>query len=282
MFWLFYIGIRVIKKLTFSTKETEKDILNISIAEKFIKDDMNSLLSSLNNSKSSHLCILSYLNSEIFDNKKKFNQINEGLKSKDAAVIIRNAFKIEFAEELYTVLDSVTNWPILENIISPDFSMRQHALTANDNCPDELTVAKLIFFNMQTRLFMQKLASTATLSQPDFYAGYFHSGDYASPHTDWSPNRRLSWVFHLTKYWNPKWGGSFHWGPSDTNVPPEFNTLAMFRVTPTGTHSVLPVTPLARSKRLTINGWFYSEDKIIYENKQLPDLNNQIMVLKKQ
>jgi Rps23 Pro-64 3,4-dihydroxylase Tpa1-like proline 4-hydroxylase len=63
-------------------------------------------------------------------------------------------------------------------------------------------------------------------------------------------------VWHLTRDWNPSWGGDFYWIPSRASLPPSFNTLLLFVVTNQSDHFVTTVSPYASGQRLAINGWW--------------------------
>ena len=72
----------------------------------------------------------------------------------------------------------------------------------------------------------------------------------------------MAFVWHLTKDWDPKWGGDLYWCRAHHFVTPSFNTLALFTVGPDSAHFVTHVAPGARSKRLAINGWWTGRKQV--------------------
>jgi hypothetical protein len=88
-------------------------------------------------------------------------------------------------------------------------------------------------------------------------AARYMPGDYALPHRDAVSTRTLSFIWHLTKGWNPRWGGHLFWCSPPTYILPTFNTLTLFKVKGfAGAHEVCPVDPVATGKRMAINGWW--------------------------
>lgn len=89
-------------------------------------------------------------------------------------------------------------------------------------------------------------------------------------HTDSVSTRRIAFVFHLTKHWEPTYGGLFmafsnksHTDIINVNVP-EFNSLAFFDVSEERfviPHVVTEVANGINKPRISITGWFaYTTD----------------------
>jgi len=91
------------------------------------------------------------------------------------------------------------------------------------------------------------------------FANRYTSNCFLSTHTD-DGNGRLAFVRHLTKYWNPCWGGLYmdHTDPNNIKtVIPSFNKMVMFKVGNNQTpHSVSCVTNNLTRKRISVTGWF--------------------------
>jgi len=90
---------------------------------------------------------------------------------------------------------------------------------------------------------------------------YSHD-DYSCPHTDFRTVRSTNFVWHLSKDWDPNWGGAFFWGNSRTLQEgyfyPTFNSLVLFLPTMTSTHYVTPINHMAKGRRLSISGKYHS------------------------
>ncbi len=86
---------------------------------------------------------------------------------------------------------------------------------------------------------------------------WYRPGDFATPHNDSAAGRKVvAFNWYLAKDWKPEWGGSLFWCPSGQHVYPLFNTLVMFRVSPSNLHAVCNVSPFAMGQRLAINGFW--------------------------
>ena len=73
--------------------------------------------------------------------------------------------------------------------------------------------------------------------------------------------RTVAYVWHLSKGWQPEWGGGLYWADNAQNqriYPASFNTLVLFLVTPSSSHFVTPVSRHAAGQRLAFNGWWQS------------------------
>jgi Rps23 Pro-64 3,4-dihydroxylase Tpa1-like proline 4-hydroxylase len=81
-------------------------------------------------------------------------------------------------------------------------------------------------------------------------------------------------VWHLTKNWRPRWGGAFYWCPSFAPIEASFNTLVLFNPTAISYHFVTQVSPHARGKRFTVNGWWQagSAETVIHPRRSECDV----------
>jgi hypothetical protein len=72
----------------------------------------------------------------------------------------------------------------------------------------------------------------------------------------------VAFVLHMTKGWDPKWGGDLVWTSPMTHISPRFNSLTMFPSHWQAWHFIQPVVPHlpAGQQRLSISGWFTTAD----------------------
>jgi len=98
-------------------------------------------------------------------------------------------------------------------------------------------------------------------------ASYYQAGDYTMPHTDKAggsntvnEKRRVAFILHLTKAWNPKFGGDMVWMNPSYHFHPSFNSMTFFAVSKSSWHFVSPVAAITPDhiKRLAFSGWWTS------------------------
>lgn len=188
-------------------------------------------------------------------------------------VLIPNAFREDFAAEVSAALDTCTDWDAYEWFPHPStdgvavtddpfFHFSHHNLYDSGAYPPALSRCFELFASKATRELVQSLSGRDCGGHLQFSASMYLPGDYSVPHTDAAVPREVAYVWHLSKSWQPEWGGSFFWCPSNTYIAPSYNSLLMFNVVPWGSyHCVTPVSPYARGKRLTVNGWWTSASK---------------------
>lgn len=82
-------------------------------------------------------------------------------------------------------------------------------------------------------------------------ASYYAAGDYTMPHTDKAgggngdrEKRRIAYIVHLTKAWNPRFGGDMVWMNPAFHIHPSFNSITMFPVSKSSWHFVSPVAEI--------------------------------------
>ena len=98
-------------------------------------------------------------------------------------------------------------------------------------------------------------------------ASYYAAGDYTMPHTDRAPGRtgesekrRIAYILHLTKEWNPKFGGDLIFMNPTYHFHPSFNCITLFPVSESSWHFVSPVAGITPehikvcSESLLMNG----------------------------
>jgi len=175
-------------------------------------------------------------------------------------VAIRNAFEPEFAERMHRSLDTCTAWRVYDGY-EGDFHYHHHNLYDGPDFPADLAWCSKIFDSPSTKAWATRLSGRSCPGPAEVSAAWYLPGDHSLPHNDVAPSgpnlsRQFAFVWHLAKDWRPEWGGALFWCSKGCYLPPEFNTLWLFKVGPESTHFVTHVSPYARGKRLAINGWW--------------------------
>lgn len=112
----------------------------------------------------------------------------------------------------------------------------------------------------------RKLTGNTAIKWADAQATLYRPGDFIGLHVDQSDEsveRAAAYTLGFTGRWRSDWGGQllFHdpqTGDVTSGLIPRWNTLTVFKV-PT-LHSVAPVAPYAQGARLSVVGWFRSDD----------------------
>jgi hypothetical protein len=201
----------------------------------------------------------SYLTPAIADDPALLADVGRHLRA-GRLIVVREAFRPAFAERLHAALDGCAGWELHEDYAHAHFHYRHHNLYDERRFPPDLRWCVEILRSAETRAFIQALADRRCTGEAQFSASWYRPGDYSLPHTDLvgppAARRKVAMVWHLTRDWQPGWGGEFYWCPTRQYVAPSFNTLLLFTVRSDSTHFVTAVAPHARGKRLAINGWW--------------------------
>ena len=113
--------------------------------------------------------------------------------------------------------------------------------------------------------FGRTLTGDTSIHWADSQATLYRPGDFIGLHVDHSEHnmqRVAAYTLGFTSRWRSDWGGQLlfhdaHTGEVTRGLMPRWNTLTVFKV-PT-LHSVAPVAPYAQSARLSVVGWFRSD-----------------------
>lgn len=202
-----------------------------------------------------------YLNPKHFEDPETMRDIARRLQGGEV-VVLRDAFRPEFAEAAYSELSANTvDWTLNEAWFPDGYAHQHHNVYDTERWSARLNATFGVFADAASKRFMQELTgrdcSGATVGAPSWYK----AGDHSLPHTDWVGQRTVSYVWHLSKNWKPEWGGALYWAQNDHAVatyPASFNTLVLFVVTTKSAHFVTTVSPHHKGKRLTFNGWWQS------------------------
>lgn len=196
------------------------------------------------------------LNPRIFADPSAVERIGHWMR-KGRAIIVPDALPIEFAAEVHQDLQQSGHWVASEG--GHDFfHYRNCSMTHLRGLTPALTRCARLFSNITTRNFIRDLTDTDCAGETGVAASWYRPNDYALPHDDSSLNdpRSVAYIWYLTREWRPEWGGALFWCPTGQYILPQFNTLIMFKVTPTNIHWVCPVSPSATGRRLAINGFW--------------------------
>jgi hypothetical protein len=224
------------------------------------------------------------------------NELREVFK-KDRSIIIDNFLKEEFAEQLYkyytvdmnkefwcaTYMPSFRfqgDWEWWQNIPSNRFYIEQayqQVCNARDNgefsyffyktMPIVMEKAKSVvydetmtFFNgVEMVNFINGLTELDIKTGDKTFISRYAENCFLSKHTD-DINGKLAFVYHLTKDWNPDWGG-LYMNLNDSKNPkcicPSFNKLVIFEVADgVCPHSVTQVVSNSNKERISVSGWY--------------------------
>jgi Rps23 Pro-64 3,4-dihydroxylase Tpa1-like proline 4-hydroxylase len=106
--------------------------------------------------------------------------------------------------------------------------------------------------------FARAVTGMPEICKIEILAGRYTGGDFLMMHDDTQKaERRVAFVFNLSKSWHPDWGGLTHFLERDGSVAdtyvPTYNSLTLFSVPVL--HLVSYVMPFAPRPRYSITGW---------------------------
>ena len=200
-----------------------------------------------------------------------YDAIRKGLQA-GRLVIVRDAFRSAFAERMHHCLDHADGWPLTEGGEGA-FRFHHHNLYQPEHFPSDLAWCRSVFDSADTKELVGRLSGRDCSGTVSFSASWYMPGDYSLPHSDHtgsstSHERQVAFIWHLTRTWDPSWGGHLYWGPAQRSITPSFNTLFLFTIDPGNAHFVSQVAPFAQSKRLAINGWWMGPPSAQPEREQ--------------
>lgn len=217
---------------------------------------------------------------------------------KNRRIVIDNFLMEDWAEKLYLYYTTEMNkevwvatympsmkypgdWEWWQNIPGNRYNMEQayqHACNARDNnmfsyfffktIPSVMEKYKslvydetLSFFNGKEMVdFINEVTELNITNGDKTFVSRYSENCFLSNHTD-DVNGKLAFVCHLTKDWNPDWGG-LYLDLRDTKniktISPSFNKLVLFEVTAgVSPHSVTQVVNNSNKQRISVSGWYY-------------------------
>lgn len=219
--------------------------------------------------------ILDYLRPDLFKNPGYLDEIRQNLKD-GKLVVIKEAFHPDLAEHVWQELtQGDLEWDLLQDGFDDGFHYHHHNIQEHSQkFSKTMKQVKQMFNHQKSKKFISELSDRDCSSEGDGAgsASHYMVGDHSLPHTDYQEKKAFAYVWHLTKDWDPKWGGAFYWVPAHHHSPfvhASFNSLILHNVTPNSTHFVTVVNKGAIGKRLAFNGW--------YESDWMPDLQDPIV-----
>eukprot|EP00977_Amphora_coffeiformis_P015431 scaffold4510_cov183-Amphora_coffeaeformis.AAC.116 len=206
--------------------------------------------------------IQNYLHPRLFEDDT-LKDIGQRLRNQDI-VVIRNAFREDFAEAMHQELEATDMWSRNEGYQTDGYHYRHYNIYDKDDFSDLFLQANEVFDSPETKEFMTKLTGRDCTGENPVGGGapsYYGSGDHSLPHTDHIGQRSVAYIWHLcSKKWKPEWGGGLYWAPeplANAYLHASFNTLVV--MTPHSSHFVTTVSPHATEKRLAYNGWWHCD-----------------------
>ena len=177
-------------------------------------------------------------------------------------VVLRDAFRSDFAEATHSALsDPSFPWTKNEAYFDDGYSFCHSNAYDASRWPKQLHDVFSVIGHPATREWISELSGRECFGVPTGSPSHYAPGDYSLPHSDWMGQRTVAYVWHLSKGWQPEWGGGLYWADNAQNqriYPASFNTLVLFLVTPSSSHFVTPVSRHAAGQRLAFNGWWQS------------------------
>eukprot|EP00900_Chrysochromulina_parva_P011238 jgi/Chrpa1/20114/Chrysochromulina_OHIO_Genome00024643-RA len=206
-----------------------------------------------------------YLNPAHFADPATMEDITRRLQAGDL-VVIKDAFRPEFAEMVFTELSaSSVAWELNEAYFPDGYAHLHNNVYERSSWSARLNSTLDMFAAKASRAFISKLTGRDCTGDTTGAPSWYDTGHHSLPHTDWVGQRTVAYVWHLSKNWKPEWGGvsatGLYWAQHDHAVatyPASFNSLVLFIVTTTSAHFVTTVSPHHTGKRLTFNGWYQS------------------------
>ena len=156
--------------------------------------------------------ITQFLNPTLFEDPEIFKEIGEKLRN-GQLVVIRNAFREELAEAMHEDLDTTDNWSHHVTASNDGFHYSHHNVYKYDDYSAFMNATVAMIENRASQEFMTNLSGRNCYgdSKKSFSVGapsYYMPGDHSLPHTDFVDHRSVAFVWHLSKDWEPAWGGA--------------------------------------------------------------------------
>jgi hypothetical protein len=199
--------------------------------------------------------LLDVLDPAILDAAGLQAAVRAGLEA-NRVCLVTDAFRADFAEEVFRDLDAFDRWAPHDRY-TPFFNYHHHNIYDEGLFSPVLRSCRRIFDAPATKTLVSELSGRDCTGPTEFSASLYLPGDRSSPHDDALSPRSVAFVWHLTRGWDPCWGGHLFWCSPPVHVLPSFNRLVLFNVVRgRSVHFVEPVAAVARGKRMAINGWW--------------------------
>ena len=203
------------------------------------------------------------LNPRVLANEAGKRQISDHL-TNGGLVLIRDALQETVAMRMFACLDQFSDWKVYEDY-QTNFHYHHHNIYEASLYPPDLNWCSGIFGSELTKSLIQALSRRDCTGETVFSASWYMPGDYSLPHDDLPGDegayRQVAFIWHLSKDWQPHWGGDLFWCRKNRYITPSFNSLILFNVSHENCHHVTQVSPHAAAKRLAISGWWTNKSE---------------------
>jgi 2OG-Fe(II) oxygenase superfamily len=157
-------------------------------------------------------------------------------------VVLRDALDPTLAEITHRDLRAESApWELNENYFEDGYAFKHSNIFKRAGWTARMNKTMGIFESKETKEWLSKLTGRDCSGETTGAPSYYTSGDHSLPHTDWAGQRTVSYVWHLSKDWQPEWGGGLYWCANEHSKAyhhASFNTLVLFGVTTRSSHFV--------------------------------------------
>ena len=156
--------------------------------------------------------IVDVLNPAVLDG---LEDVREKLR-RGEVVILRDAFRPDFAEACYRELESKhAPWSANEDYFEDGYGYRHLNVYDRSLWSRRLNATFAVFDHAETKAWVSALAERDCGGACTGAPSNYRAGDHSLPHTDWVGQRTVAYVWHLSKAWRPEWGGALYWAQND-------------------------------------------------------------------
>ena len=148
-----------------------------------------------------------YLNPAHFADPATMEDITRRLQAGDL-VVIKDAFRPEFAEMVFTELSaSSVAWELNEAYFPDGYAHLHNNVYERSSWSARLNATLDMFAAKASSAFISKLTGRDCTGDTTGAPSWYDTGHHSLPHTDWVGQRTVAYVWHLSKNWKPEWGG---------------------------------------------------------------------------
>ena len=153
----------------------------------------------------------SYLNPQLFEDPETMAGIGRRIQAGEV-VVLRDAFRSEFAEMVYAELESKhVAWSNNEEYFEDGYHHRHQNVYDRSLWSARLNATLDVFSSSVSQKLIERLTGRDCSGETTGAPSWYQTGDHSLPHTDWVGQRTVSYVWHLSKDWRPEWGGALYW-----------------------------------------------------------------------
>jgi hypothetical protein len=150
-----------------------------------------------------------YLNPKLLEDPSTLEKVGERLRAGEL-VIIRDAFRPEFAEAMHYDLSTNEDWGLFQVHSSDGFHYHHHNIYDAEDYSELMNTTYKMFDHPDTKAWAEGLTGKDCSGEVTGSPSYYMPGDYSMPHTDFKGERTVAYVWHLSKNWRPGTFEMFH------------------------------------------------------------------------